>query len=271
VNGWEKLPRRISKTQCYKNPNAMLIYVHCLLRANVYDDSYKGITLQAGQFLTSIRQLAKECGLTEKQTRTGIANLEKEDLIEVSPAAKGTKSGSIITIPSEGKEKILPNPLLSTFTADPLSVKGKEIGGKGKEKGKEKDSPNPLLSTFTADPLSEEGKEKGNSIRLNKTCIQGFKEGPALLRAIREIAAKFREAGFECDDCGSLEGAIGRAIKDGARLDQMSNAIDQMKAEVAKRPKTIRKPIAYFLTTLNSIMEVDYENGFCNCNDQEHG
>jgi len=176
--------------------------------------------------------------LTEKQTRTGIANLEKEDLIEVSPAAKGTKSGSIIPPLPEGKEKA---------------------------------SPNPLLSTFTADPLSEEGKEKGNSIRLNKTYIQGFKEGPALLRAIREIAAKFREAGFECDDCGSLEGAIGRAIKDGARLDQMSNAIDQMKAEVAKRPKTIRKPIAYFLTTLNSIMEVDYENGFCNCNDQEHG
>jgi hypothetical protein len=74
--GWIKLHKTLKDWEWYDDHNATRLLVHLLLSVNYEDKTWKGQTIKAGSCVTSWENLAKEIGLTVKQTRTAMAKLE---------------------------------------------------------------------------------------------------------------------------------------------------------------------------------------------------
>lgn len=93
-NGFVKLQRDITQRKWFKEQNTLQMYVTLLLRAAFRESEFEGITLKAGQLITSIRKLMETTGLTERQTRTALSHLEASHDIMITPTTKF----SIITL-----------------------------------------------------------------------------------------------------------------------------------------------------------------------------
>ena len=74
--GWIKLHKTLKDWQWYDYHNATRLLVHLLLSVNYEDKQWKGQTIKAGSCVTSWENLAKEIGLSVKQTRTAMGKLE---------------------------------------------------------------------------------------------------------------------------------------------------------------------------------------------------
>jgi DNA-binding transcriptional regulator YhcF (GntR family) len=124
--GYIELWRSLLSWGWWQEPNTAHLFVHCLLRASVKDDVWKGIIVKRGQFITSISKLATETGLTEKQVRTAL-----EHLIKTGEVAKSTTSKFSI---------------ISVKNYDNYQAKGKqradEKADKGQAKGKQRATDN---------------------------------------------------------------------------------------------------------------------------------
>lgn len=91
LNGFVKLHRNILDWEYYKDINTKVLYIHLLLKAAFADYKTKdGYIIHTGTLFTSIRKLANETGLTEKETRTALKHLEGAHIIELTTAHKGT-------------------------------------------------------------------------------------------------------------------------------------------------------------------------------------
>ena len=71
-----KLYRKFIGWEWYQDVNTKVLFLHCLLRANWKPGRWQGIEYKAGQFITSLRMLSKETGLTVDQVRTAIKHLK---------------------------------------------------------------------------------------------------------------------------------------------------------------------------------------------------
>lgn len=76
MSGWIKLHRSLKDWEWYDDHNATRLLLHLLLSVNYEDRIWKGQTIKAGTIVTSWENLAKEVGLSVKQTRTAMAKLE---------------------------------------------------------------------------------------------------------------------------------------------------------------------------------------------------
>lgn len=94
LNGFIKLHRKLLAWEWYSDVNVRVLFLHCLLRANHKPEKWLGVNLEIGQFATSIGHLAKECGLSEQQTRTALNKLKSTSEITYT----STSRYSIITI-----------------------------------------------------------------------------------------------------------------------------------------------------------------------------
>lgn len=94
LNGFIKIHRKMLKWEWYSDINVRVLFFHCLLRANHKPEKWQGIELGAGQFITSLGHLAKECGLSEQQTRTALNKLKSTSEI----TSKSTSRNTIITV-----------------------------------------------------------------------------------------------------------------------------------------------------------------------------
>lgn len=95
MSGWICLHRKLLDWEWYDDANTMRLFVHCLLRANFEDTSWRGIDIKRGAFVTSIATLSKELGLTIKQIRGSLDKLKRTGEVAMSTTAKY----SIISIP----------------------------------------------------------------------------------------------------------------------------------------------------------------------------
>jgi hypothetical protein len=114
----------------YKNPNTCRIFVHCLLKANWKETTWRGITLKPGQFATSLATLSKETHLTVKQVRTALDHLKETGEISSETRArlrarKGQDNG-------QGKGQDDGKPKCRIITV----IKWNEYQAEGKEEGK---------------------------------------------------------------------------------------------------------------------------------------
>ena len=75
-NGFISLHRKLLNWEWYTDVNVKTLFIHCLLRANFKDRNHKGIPLKRGQFITSLRKLSIETGLSERQVRTALDKLK---------------------------------------------------------------------------------------------------------------------------------------------------------------------------------------------------
>jgi hypothetical protein len=94
MEGWIKLHRKIASWQWASSPNHMTLFMQLLLRANYKTTKWRMETIQPGQLLTGRKQLMEWTGLTERQVRKCLDDLETTKEIVRKRAAKY----SIITI-----------------------------------------------------------------------------------------------------------------------------------------------------------------------------
>ena len=89
MEGWIKLHRKTIGWEWYSDMNAKSLFIHCLLKANIKDNKWHGITIKKGQFFTSLGNLSEDLGLSVKQIRTSIRKLESTGDIKHEGASKG--------------------------------------------------------------------------------------------------------------------------------------------------------------------------------------
>lgn len=88
--GWICLHRRFLEWEWYDDVHVRIFFIHCLLRANHTTNKWRGYTIKAGQFITSLNHLAKETGLTERQIRTSIKKLKSTNDIDTQTTNRNT-------------------------------------------------------------------------------------------------------------------------------------------------------------------------------------
>jgi hypothetical protein len=94
MEGWIKLHRKIADWQWASSPNHMSLFMQLLLRANHKQTKWRFETISPGQLLTGRKQLMDWTGLTERQVRKCLDDLETTKEIVRKRATKY----SIITI-----------------------------------------------------------------------------------------------------------------------------------------------------------------------------
>lgn len=93
-NNFIKLSRKILDWDWYTDEHTKTLFIHCLLKANWKKGNFKGVTVNRGEFITSLQNLANETKLTVKQVRTAINHLELTGEIE----SKNIKLGRLIVV-----------------------------------------------------------------------------------------------------------------------------------------------------------------------------
>ena len=130
MQGFISLHRKILNWEWYDEPNTFKMFIHCLLRANHKDSSWRGEDIKRGQFITSLSHLATETGLSVKQVRTALKNLEQNtpiiyifskgdpdiiDSVEMQSNIKGLKK-NLTNLSSNGSPEIYVTSMFKIFS-----------------------------------------------------------------------------------------------------------------------------------------------------------
>ncbi len=86
--GYIKLYRRMMKWGWYTDTPTKCVFLHLLFLAYYEPCYFKGVHLEPGQAVSSIRQIATDTGLTVKQVRTAINHLKETQEVAQSPYGK---------------------------------------------------------------------------------------------------------------------------------------------------------------------------------------
>ena len=92
--GYIKLFRRINDWEWKTEPLTLSLFIHLVTNANHKNNNWRGIKIKRGQILTGRKQLSLQTGLTERQVRTALKNLETTGEV----TSKTTNKYSIISI-----------------------------------------------------------------------------------------------------------------------------------------------------------------------------
>ena len=86
--GYIKLYRRMMKWGWYTDTPTKCVFLHLLFLACYEPCYFKGVQLEPGQAVSSIRQISTDTGLTVKQVRTAINHLKETQEVAQSPYGK---------------------------------------------------------------------------------------------------------------------------------------------------------------------------------------
>lgn len=73
--GYIRLHRQILKWEWWSNPNTFRLFIYLLLKANYQQTKHEGKTLERGQLVTTLPQLATDNQQTIQQIRTSLSHL----------------------------------------------------------------------------------------------------------------------------------------------------------------------------------------------------
>lgn len=88
--GFIKLYRSMLEWEWYGDINVKILFLHLLLKSNYEPKKWQGIEIERGQFVTSIKNLSSEVGLSEQQIKTALKKLQKTGEIELKTTNKYT-------------------------------------------------------------------------------------------------------------------------------------------------------------------------------------
>lgn len=94
MNDYIRLSRKILSWEWYTDTNTKVLFLHMLLKANWKDGRFQGMEVPRGSFVSSIRNLAEETRLTERQVRTCLKHLETTGEV----THKGHSKYSVFTV-----------------------------------------------------------------------------------------------------------------------------------------------------------------------------
>ncbi len=92
--GFIKIHRKILKWEWYADVNVVKLFLHCLILANHKPKNWRGFTIERGEFISSLGNLAKGCGLTVQQIRTAMNKLKSTNEV----TSKATNKFTMITV-----------------------------------------------------------------------------------------------------------------------------------------------------------------------------
>lgn len=92
--GYVRLFRALKDWEWFTDVNVCHLFIYCLLRANHSDTSWRGINIQRGSFITSLKTLSSETGLSTRQVRTALEKLKMTGEL----TQETTSQNSIITV-----------------------------------------------------------------------------------------------------------------------------------------------------------------------------
>ena len=92
--GFIKIFRKIIDWEWFKKPNTRLVFEYFLYKANYEDKIWRGIEVKRGQLVTSLQKISEENGITVRQARTALNDLQTTNNI----AIKTTNKYTLITI-----------------------------------------------------------------------------------------------------------------------------------------------------------------------------
>ena len=93
-DGFIFLHRKFKEWEWYKNINVKTLFMHCLIMANFKDNKWQGIDIKRGSFITSIKSLSTETGLSDRQIRTALDKL----ILTSELTNKSTNKYRLITV-----------------------------------------------------------------------------------------------------------------------------------------------------------------------------
>jgi hypothetical protein len=99
MKGWIKLHRKLTDWEWYDHIPTYRLFTHLLLTVNHVDKKWRGQTIKAGSRVAGRLCLSAETGLTQRQVRTAIKNLETTREVTREKTSKGT----VFTIVSWGE------------------------------------------------------------------------------------------------------------------------------------------------------------------------
>lgn len=97
-----KLYKKMLKWEWYHDTNTFRLFMHCLLKANWQDGSWRGVEYEAGQFITSLSKLSQETGLSVHQIRGSLERLKTSGEL----AIKTTNKYRVITVNNWNKYQV---------------------------------------------------------------------------------------------------------------------------------------------------------------------
>jgi triphosphoribosyl-dephospho-CoA synthetase len=131
--GFLKLNRVILDWQWYKNGNTARVMLHFLLKANFKSINWEGNTINQGQFITSLKHLSIELGMSESCIRTAIKNLIKTKYITKETTSQFTKITVLISELYKPENLVVNAPNNKPFTKE-SQTDNKPIATTKKEK-----------------------------------------------------------------------------------------------------------------------------------------
>ena len=93
-SGWVKLHRSILTWEWFTDVNTAHFFEYCIVKANHDDDTWRGIRIKRGSFLSSYETMHVESGLTVQKIRTAIEKLKSTGEI----TSEATNNYTIITV-----------------------------------------------------------------------------------------------------------------------------------------------------------------------------
>lgn len=94
ITGWIKLYRSFIKWEWFEVPNMVTVFIYCLLKANHMDNRWRGIEIKKGTFITSLKTMSKETGISTQSIRTCLKHLQNSGEIN----KQSNKEHTVITI-----------------------------------------------------------------------------------------------------------------------------------------------------------------------------
>lgn len=76
MEGWVKIHRKLQKWEWYQDSKMVHLFIHILFSANYEEKKWKGIKVMRGQFITGLKSLNKDTGISYQSLRTCLVRLE---------------------------------------------------------------------------------------------------------------------------------------------------------------------------------------------------
>lgn len=97
-DGWIKIYRQLLSWEWFDNSKMVHIFLYFLLQANTKEKEWRGLTIQRGQFATSVPTISAATGLSEQEIRTCVKRLVNAKQIVYNSTHRATHRCVIVTI-----------------------------------------------------------------------------------------------------------------------------------------------------------------------------
>lgn len=248
MEGYVKIHRRMLGWEWYTDANVMRVFLHCLLNASFQAHQWRGVTIERGQFITSVAALAGELELTPMQVRTALGKLQSTNEITIT----ATNKNSVITICNYGDYQDDTDGQQQTEQQTGKRANNKQTTNKQQTNNIRREEGNNdnniLLETFT--PKGDKGKDNPRAFDFKGVLINEYGAEPDVVEAWIEVRRKRRAVNSEVALKAIVREAqrAGISVNDAVRL-AAENSWQSFQAQyikpgmIAQRPAASEQPV----------------------------